>query len=491
MQDSDHLPVRRALILLFAFLMAARTMLEFIGSTTPWRPDFTLTISFYMAGLLYALALPAAASVWRRHSGKLTAATLALLLITWEVTHDTFVHGRSPLDFKWESALGYAIVAALAGLGVSKLSDEIRVRENRIRLMTSGLTESLWVVDCRTGAAKLSESFGTAFGYKPGEIASNRTGLAALIHAEDVGRVTRSFNEAVASGADAWETTCRMRRADGTYAVVSDRCRFERDRAGVAIHAYGGILDISDRIEMENRLRELNDRLESRIAERTRELARVTFAVTHDLKSPLTSIVGYTDLAAERDSVKSDPVARRHLESVILNAERMQSFIAGLLEKSKSEPTLRPRAIPLQTVFSDLEHELAPGFAKAGGTLRFAGGAARVVGDPDTLHRIFQNLIDNALKFSRPAVPPAVTVAAHASHGVVTITVDDNGCGIPANALPRIFDLHYRADESAHRQGHGVGLANVKEELTRLGGGVQVESTPGTGTRFTITLPAS
>lgn len=492
MQDNDPLPIRRALILLFTALIGVRAIYESTWSPTPWFGSFVPVASFYLAGLLIAMAMPGTVGGWRKHPGKLTACTLMLTLLAVEITYAAFAGAASPPEPEWPKLAGLAGIAATTGLSVSRLVGAIRRRENKMRLMTAGLTESLWIMNCRTGTTQLAETFGLTFGYRQGEIASNRTGLTALTHPDDLEGVTRSFQRACESTDETWQATYRMRRADGTYAVVNDRCRFERDKSGTAVQAYGGILDISRQVEMETRLRELNERLENKIAEGASELARVGFAVTHDLKSPLTSILGYADLAAERESVKNDPVAKRHLESVILNVERMQLFIAGIMEKPKTEGARdRPAAANPAMVFADLEHELAPRFAKVHGELRFDGDGACIAGDRETLHRIFQNLADNALKFRREGIPPVVTLQSRREGKVIRIRVEDNGTGIPPEAIGRIFDMHYRAHTHLGTEGHGVGLAGVKESVARLGGEIRAESTPGVGTRFEVTLPAA
>ena len=109
--------------------------------------------------------------------------------------------------------------------------------------------------------------------------------------------------------------------------------------------------------------------------------------------------------------------------------------------------------------------------------------------DPDALDRILKNLITNAMKYSPPG--PIVLTAA-AEKGVVAIGVADRGRGIPADAIPRVFDPYYRAPgAAAAARGTGIGLAAVKALVTAHGGAIEVESAPDIGTRFRFTLPRS
>ena len=116
----------------------------------------------------------------------------------------------------------------------------------------------------------------------------------------------------------------------------------------------------------------------------------------------------------------------------------------------------------------------------------------RAIGDYDELTIVFQNLVDNALKYAKPAT--TVRVAARpAGEGRVAVAVSDEGDGIPANHLPRLTERFYRVDAARSRQlgGTGLGLAIVKHVVNRHRGRLDIQSTPGKGSTFTVTLPAA
>jgi two-component system, OmpR family, phosphate regulon sensor histidine kinase PhoR len=124
--------------------------------------------------------------------------------------------------------------------------------------------------------------------------------------------------------------------------------------------------------------------------------------------------------------------------------------------------------------------------------LRIDPALPQAIGDADELTVVFQNLVDNAVKYARPAT--AVTVAARpAGAERIAIAVSDEGDGIPAAHLPRLTERFYRVDNARSRQlgGTGLGLAIVKHVVNRHRGRLDIQSTPGKGSVFTVTLPAA
>jgi signal transduction histidine kinase len=117
------------------------------------------------------------------------------------------------------------------------------------------------------------------------------------------------------------------------------------------------------------------------------------------------------------------------------------------------------------------------------------GGALPVVADADRIRQVLANLLDNAVKYTPP--DGRVEVSATRTGGSVSVSVSDSGEGISPEDIPRIFDRLYRADKSRSKRGLGLGLSLVRAVLFAHGGAIDVQSVPGTGSRFTFTLPAA
>ena len=214
--------------------------------------------------------------------------------------------------------------------------------------------------------------------------------------------------------------------------------------------------------------------------------------VSHELKTPLTSIAGYAEtLATERDETQT----RKFADTILSNARRMQRLVDDLLDLSRIEsggwqPVRRvvdvaELAEEAWSPFGDRAREHGVNFVVA-----VVPKAGTTVADADALRQIFTNLFDNALRHT-PA-GGSITVQGGAAPDGVMIAVVDTGSGIAPQHLPRIFERFYRADASRSRAqgGTGLGLAIVKHLVEAHGGRVTAESTLGRGTTIRMFFPA-
>ncbi|HET7024499.1 MAG TPA: ATP-binding protein [Gemmatimonadales bacterium] len=214
--------------------------------------------------------------------------------------------------------------------------------------------------------------------------------------------------------------------------------------------------------------------------------------VSHELKTPLTSISGYAEtLIADRPGPE---VAGRFLQIILDNARRMQRLVDGLLDLSRVESG-RWRPVPERLDVASLAREVWDGLGdrivERGATLalELAPEAESIVTDADALRQVLTNFLDNALRYS-PAGSPVTVATSRQDHGIV-VSVRDRGPGIPAEHLPRIFERFYRADPSRSRDegGTGLGLAIVKHLVEAQGGRVWAESRIGEGATVSAWLP--
>jgi two-component system, OmpR family, phosphate regulon sensor histidine kinase PhoR len=216
--------------------------------------------------------------------------------------------------------------------------------------------------------------------------------------------------------------------------------------------------------------------------------------VSHELKTPITSIKGFLETLS--DGAVDDPQnARRFLEIALRQAERLNAIIEDLLSLSRIEQEAESNQLPRSI------ESVRDVVAGAVDVCRSKAEAKSVVvhvscdGDPHAevngplLEQAIVNLVDNAIKYSDPG--SAVEVAASADADTIVIRVRDKGAGIEAAHLPRVFERFYRVDKARSRKlgGTGLGLAIVKHIVAAHGGNIEVESEPGKGTTFTLTLP--
>jgi signal transduction histidine kinase len=215
--------------------------------------------------------------------------------------------------------------------------------------------------------------------------------------------------------------------------------------------------------------------------------------VSHELRTPLTVIKGFTE--SLQDGAINDPErAMTFLMTINKHVDQLTNLVNDLLELSRldSSPELpRPVSVDLAVAVRRVADLLLPAAQKKKHSLRIDASPAlpRVLGNVDYLDRAIANLIDNAIKYTQEG--GAITVTVGCDDGQVFVEVADNGLGIPAEEIARIFERFYRVDRSRSREmgGTGLGLSIVKHVAQVHGGGIEVDSTLGSGSRFRLTIP--
>jgi signal transduction histidine kinase len=213
-------------------------------------------------------------------------------------------------------------------------------------------------------------------------------------------------------------------------------------------------------------------------------------AASHELRTPLTSIRGYAELLRDQAG-GTDAGTRDAVDAIARQTTHLQRLVGNLLRESKLEHGGTTEDEEEEVRVPELLEEVRRGFPAASSRIavRVDDSMPSLRADRVALHEIVANLVDNALKYSAPPAP--VLVGASEEGGSLAITVRDEGPGIEAGDLPRIFDRFTQLDQSSTRThgGVGLGLHLVRELSRRLGGDVTVDSVLGRGTVFTVTIP--
>ncbi|HEV2689725.1 MAG TPA: ATP-binding protein [Bryobacteraceae bacterium] len=215
--------------------------------------------------------------------------------------------------------------------------------------------------------------------------------------------------------------------------------------------------------------------------------------VSHELRTPLASIRGYAETLLD-GALEDQQNKRKFVEVILAQATRLSDIASDLLSLSELESM--GAAAPPQPVSVRAAVESALRTVESSARLRGvrlqceAVEDSRVMGSELRLEQVLVNLLDNAVKFSRPN--GEVRLESKAVNGAARITITDTGIGIPSEDLPRIFERFYRVDKARSREmgGTGLGLSIVKHAVEQMGGSVAVESRLGEGSRFTLTIPA-
>ncbi len=262
--------------------------------------------------------------------------------------------------------------------------------------------------------------------------------------------------------------------------------------SGVHLMGY----DLTDFRRAEAEVRQLNAELEQRVERRTRalavansELESFSYSVSHDLRAPLRTIDGFSQILLEEYSTKLDETGRSYLGRVRAGSQRMAELIDDLLELARvTRRDLQVRDCDLSALARDILTDLSQADSARKVRVEIAEGMM-VAADAGLLRIALENMLRNAWKFTGRRPDAVIEVGFSGAHGETTYFVRDNGVGFDMAYANRLFGAFQRLHSESEFEGTGIGLALVQRVIRRHGGNVWAEAGPGAGACFYFTLP--
>jgi PAS domain S-box-containing protein len=250
-----------------------------------------------------------------------------------------------------------------------------------------------------------------------------------------------------------------------------------------------GLVEFGQDITARQRAEEKLEHYARELERSNEELQQFGYVVSHDLQAPLRRVKSYLELLEQHRGDQLDATAREYVGSALDGTEQMQEMIRALLDLSRVETRGREFAptdtrVVLDRALKSLEQEIKESDVEV-----THDPLPTVMADEAQLNQLFQNLIDNAIKFRREGIPPRVCVSAEREDDEWVFSVADNGIGIDPEQADRIFQIFQRLHTEEEYPGTGIGLALCKRIVERHGGRIWVESEVGEGSTFTFTLP--
>jgi len=274
-----------------------------------------------------------------------------------------------------------------------------------------------------------------------------------------------------------------MQRKDGSVFYVDVKGNIINLKGETCL--VGVFRDITERRKMEMALAKTMTKLKTK----NQELEDYTYTVSHDLKAPLVTIQGFSDLLRQNYGEKLDDKGRHYIDRINQGSEKLNALISDLLELSRAGRKLKPfewhdfNAI-LKGSLESLEGKITVGKVKVTHPDNFP----KIYGDDMRLSQVLNNLVGNAVNYMGEQKSPEIRIGWNESGDYFQFWVQDNGIGIKPEDQSRIFNIFERASEQG-AEGSGIGLSIVKKIVETHGGEIRVESEFGKGSKFIFTIP--
>jgi PAS domain S-box-containing protein len=402
---------------------------------------------------------------------------------------------RSARQLRLLAAIGGAGSVALlilAYLGLRRHIARQRRVEHTLRSLLEGAPDGTVIVREDGDIVLASAGLAALFGYSPAELIGKpvemllperfRSGHAALRR--------RYFDAPRARTMGTGDEALFGRRRDGSEFAVEVSLSPVTTEEGVLVTA--AVRDVTDHRRAEAQIGALNERLELRagqLAATDRELDSFSYSVSHDLRTPLRAIDGFTRMLEEDYGDRLDEEGRRLLSVVLDNTRRMAAMIDELLEFSRlGRQPLHSTEVDMTALASEVLDELRASQACPGLQVDLQP-LPPAWGDRVLLRQIWVNLLSNALKYSARRPDPRIDVSGRVRGDEHLYCVRDNGVGFDMQYADRLFGVFQRLHSAEEFPGAGVGLATVQRLVVRHGGVVWAEGYPGDGAAFHFALP--
>ena len=376
-----------------------------------------------------------------------------------------------------------------------KAEEELCLMNERYALATRAGRLGVWDWNLQENVLLWDERMYELYGVKRDDFAGAYEAWLSGIHPDD-----RAYSDEISKqaqrGEREYDTEFRVVWPDGSIHYLKAQGQFVRDKHGRPLRMTGVNFDITGIKEAEKKINELNRDLEQRVAERTeqlqaanKELEAFSYSVSHDLRTPLRAIDGFSHILLDDYTYKLDDEGKRLLKMVQESTGRMGQLIDDILKFSRTGRTeITHSEIDMERMARAVAAELMA--SDPGGKLQMEIEPIPATrGDSAMLRQVFVNLLSNAIKFSRHNAMPKIHVGASVKDNETIYYVKDNGAGFDMQFADRLFGVFQRLHGVTEFEGTGIGLAIVKRIITRHGGRVWAEGKVNEGATIFFSLP--
>lgn len=340
------------------------------------------------------------------------------------------------------------------------------------------------------------------FRWSSDEMLGRRLSEVRWVH-EEAGSSVRELSEEMAAGKKQRNMHAnRNYRKDGSIVDCEWYNSAIYDANGELTSVLSQVLDVTEREQALKALREAEEDLRSHaedlekvVAERTanlratiQQLEQYSYSITHDMRAPLRAMSQYSHLLVEDYGSQLPPEGKAYAKSIAAAAVRLDRLITDVLNYDRIvRGELPEESVDLDALVRDIIQQY-PALQASGAAIEVHSPLSPVRANFPALAQCVSRLLENALKFTQPGIPPRVKVWTEIHAGVVRLSVEDNGIGIASDQCDRIWGIFQQGHRPGDYGGTGIGLSIVKKAVERMGGRVGVESKIGKGSRFWLEL---
>ena len=380
---------------------------------------------------------------------------------------------------------------------LKRTEQELRLSRERLALALKAGHAGTFDWDMQSNVNLWTPEVERVHGLQLGEFGGKYQDWEALVLAEDLPQARACIENSIKTGELVGEWRIR-RRNDGEIRWITARAKILSDDKGKPWRMIGVNIDVTERKQAEEEVRKLNDELEQRVIQRTaeleaanKELEAFTYSVSHDLRAPLRHISGFSKMLSEEFSESLPPDAQHHVQRIQEGTRRMGQLVDDLLNLGRvGRKDLSLQVAGLRSIIDDVIENLKSDIGDRQVEWKI-GDLPYVECDTALIQQVFQNLLSNALKFTRPRAKTVIEIGHEQRDGQAVVYVRDNGVGFSMKYADKLFGVFQRLHRAEDFEGTGVGLATVQRIIQKHGGRIWAEAELDKGANFYFTLGAS
>lgn len=378
-----------------------------------------------------------------------------------------------------------------------EIQEKLKNNEEQLRLSIEGGEIGFWDWNLETGITTFSDKWKSMLGYEPSEIEDTYLSWKKLWHPEDVEAILSALNEYLSGKSDRYEIIHRLKHKNGEYRWILARGNFipgkkKKEGRFVGIH-----MDITERKKTEEKLVEINLKLDEAMkeAQSANALKSAFLAnISHEIRTPINAVLGFSYLLKKEEDLSDTAVESTN--HIIKSGEYLLSLISDVLDLSKIEAgsiEMNHNSFKLNDLLDDLKILLGQEALKKGLLLHIEpnGKEYELWGDLLKIRQVLINLVSNAIKYTETGSVYVHTEVQEIGSATLKLgfMVEDTGIGIPEKDLPFIFEMFYRSNHGRRATGSGLGLQISKKYAEIMGGDISVASKESEGSKFTFHVP--